>query len=50
MADPIIRELANQVLEVWGDHISTHYEGCWKRHVACFAAVIVGHLDEEETP
>lgn len=32
-----IRTMSADVLTEWGDHISTHYEGCWKRHVACFA-------------
>ena len=43
-----IQEIADEVLEVWKDHIGTHYDGCWKRHVGCFAWHVKMIVDREE--
>jgi hypothetical protein len=43
----IILRLCGDVAEAWGEHISTHYDGCHKRHVACFAHLVEGLLTEE---
>ena len=40
-----IRTMLNEVLEIHGDHIGTHYPDCWKYHVACLAAVIRDALE-----
>ena len=29
-----------EVQELWADHIGTHYETCYLRHVACFAVLL----------
>lgn len=41
-----IRALTAEVEEAWAGHIDTHSERCWKRHTACFAAIINGLLDD----
>lgn len=35
-----IAEVTNEVLTIWEGHIGTHYDGCWKSHVACLASLI----------
>lgn len=40
-------EAADEVLKAWEDHIGTHSRDCWKRHVACFAALVKDVLSEE---
>ena len=39
--------VAEAVLRDWSDHVGTHYEGCWTRHVACLAGVIHDILTRE---
>lgn len=41
------RDVATEVLGVWDGVIGTHYDGCWQRHVACLARVILIELKEE---
>lgn len=46
-ADRIAR-VVDEVLEAHAGEIGTHYDGCWKRHVACLAfyiKAIGGHDD-----
>jgi len=38
-------ELCDEVLAEWDGYISTHYTGCWKRHVACFARLVKDVLE-----
>ncbi len=40
-------DLADEVLDLWDGHISTHYTGCYKRHVACFARLVKDVLEGE---
>lgn len=39
--------LADEVLKEWEGHISTHYVGCHKRHVACLASLIKDALEAD---
>lgn len=41
------RAAAQEVLDLHSSIISTHYEGCWHRHVACFASLVKDILEEE---
>lgn len=41
-------DVATAVYELHADEIGTHYAGCWKRHVGCFASLIKDVLEEEE--
>ena len=47
-ATEIVSELCDDVLGVWEHHISTHYAGCWKYHVACFAYRVKTLLEEAD--
>ena len=42
----VVRELAAHVIELHGDKIGTHYEGCWTRHLTCFAVIVRDQLEE----
>ena len=41
-----VLNLADDVIARWAGKVSTHYEGCWRAHVACFAALVVDTLDQ----
>jgi hypothetical protein len=38
---------AELVIEDWKGHVGTHYEGCWRRHIACFAVLVKDALEGE---
>lgn len=33
-------DIVTPVIDLWSDHIGTHYDGCYQRHVACLAVLI----------
>ena len=41
-----VRELAAHILVLDAGRIGTHYAGCWKRHVTCFAVIVRDQLEE----
>lgn len=42
-----VRELAQEVVDLHSDQIGTHYVGCWRYHVACFAVLVRDVLEDE---
>ena len=42
-----IHDITQDVLDVHEDRISTHYEGCWKYHIACLASYLHEMSKEE---
>lgn len=45
---PVTRYAVAAVLEAHKDEIGSHYQGCWKNHVACLAVLIHEELEETE--
>ena len=40
--EQIAKEQLSYAVQTYGwDEISTHYETCWKKHVACFATLML---------
>jgi len=40
----LARLLAQEVLDRHANHVGTHYEGCWRNHLGCFAKLMLDTL------
>lgn len=49
MSNEDVLEALATVDEVWGEHVATHYEGCWVRHAQCLALHIRSLIEDAPT-